>query len=628
MPSDLREPVQIGAAGLNLRDSPLEVGITGLVDTLNWRLDERGALVKTLGLTASGFASVSGQILEMTAYNPSSSSSSTLVVYTSAGKVIKCDPTTPVNIVTGLSTSAVPSWAQMLDNLYWSNGTDAVYQWDGTTATAITGVNDVQTLTTTGSPTGGTFNLTYTPTGATTTNLNWNETAANVQSALRVILGSANVNAAGGPLPTAITITFVGSLGNTNQPVFTITNNLTGGSSPTPVLVHTTPGRGDAPKGKYLTVWRNRLWISGVSATPNRIFWSGIGDPTAWNPNNYVDILGPRGDLVTSIHSSPNIGTDASGADGVLVFKTRSTHRIVDDTDNSAGAIVGGSNVMVDRGTGAVSHRTVQTVNGRIYCLGLDGIYSTDGHNTLILETGQLGQLVSIVTTRSNASQVIGIGYRGNYMLAFPQSAGQPNTRILELYTTLGRPGTMPVMVLNLGTPAAWTIYTDAASGEELLGADASHSDSYIVFRGGSANPNVSTALTATASTGVSMFGSDSVKRLRRIRAVGRGQMIIGVTTDFITGTGDQQQFLVDVASSPSLWNSVNWNQFSWAGQGDSGLTPISRYYGTRGRWFGFTLSESSTSVSQGTAFGSSFITGGAVLQQMQCTITPLAGEV
>lgn len=625
MPSDLREPVQIGAAGLNLRDSPLEVGITGLTDTLNWRLDERGALVKTLGLTNSGFAVVSGQILEMTAYNPSSASSSTLVVYTSQGKVIKCDPTTPTNIVTGLSTSAVPSWAQMLDNLYWSNGTDALYQWDGSTATAITGVNDVQTLTTTGSPASGTFNLTYTPSGATTTNLAFNETAANVQSALRVILGSGNVNATGGPLPSAITITFVGSLGNTNQPVFTITNNLNTG---TPVLVHTTPGRGDAPKGKYLTVWRNRLWVSGVAAAPNRIFWSGIGDPTAWNPLNFVDILGPRGDAVTSIHASPNIGTDASGADGVLVFKSRSTHRIIDDTDNSAGAITGGSNVMVDRGTGAVSHRTVTTINGRIYCLALDGIYSTDGHNTLILETGQLGQLISTITSRSNASQVIGVGYRGQYMLAFPQTAGQPNTRILELYTTLGGAGTHPVMALGLGNPQAWTIYTDASVGEELLAADQSSSTSYIIFRGGSANPLVSTPLTATASTGVSMFGSDSVKRLRRIRAVGRGQMIIGVTTDFMTGTGDQQQFLVDVATSPSLWNNVNWNQFTWAGQGDSGLTPISRYYSTRGRWFGFTLSESSTSVSQSAAFGSSFITGGAVLQQMQCTVTPLTGEV
>lgn len=628
----MREPVQIGAAGLNLRDSPLEVGITGLTDTLNWRLDERGALVKTLGQSQSGFADFGQTILELASYTPSSASSSTLIAYCANGAVRKGDVATPTNIVTGLSTTARPSFAQMLDKIYWSNGTDAVYQYDGATATAITGVNDVQTLTTTGVPTGGTLNLTYTPTGATTTNLNFNETAANVQSALRVILGSSNVNATGGPLPSAITITFVGTLGNANQPVFTFTNNLTGGASPTPVITHTTPGRGDAPKGKYLTVWRNRLWVAGVSANPNRVYWSNIGDPTAWNTNNFVDILDPRGDQITSIHASPNIGTDADGADGVLVYKTHSTHRIVDDTDNSAGAIIGGANVMVDRATGTISHRTVTTLNGRVYCLGTDGIYSTNGHQTLVLESGQLGSFISTITTRSNASVATALGSRGSYLLAIPTAGGQvAPTRILELCTTLGPPGRQPIMVLT-ATLSSWVIYQDAAQGDIILQSFAGGGAGKVgvTFSGGQLlnDTGLQTPITATASTGASMFGSDSMKRMRRIRAVGRGQMVIGVVADFDGGTGDQQQFLVNVSTNPSTWNNVNWNQFNWSGAGDSGLTPITRYYGTRGRWFGFTLSETSTAVSQTTAFGQSFVQGGAVLQQMQCTVTPLAGEV
>lgn len=100
--------------------------------------------------------------------------------------------------------------------------------------------NDVQTLTTSGSVTSGTFTLTYG--GQTTAALNWNATAAQIQTALQAIssIGNGNMVCTGGPLPsTGVVCTFSGTLGNLPLLAMTHTDTLTGGSL---VVTHTTVG--------------------------------------------------------------------------------------------------------------------------------------------------------------------------------------------------------------------------------------------------------------------------------------------------------------------------------------------------------------------------------------------------
>ena len=99
----------------------------------------------------------------------------------------------------------------------------------GTTTTAV---NEVQTLTMTGTPTGGTFRLSFK--GATTTAIAHNASAATVQAALEalVTIGTGGVTCTGGALPgTAVVITFAGtSTAGRPQPAITFGSNLlTGG---------------------------------------------------------------------------------------------------------------------------------------------------------------------------------------------------------------------------------------------------------------------------------------------------------------------------------------------------------------------------------------------------------------
>jgi len=109
-----------------------------------------------------------------------------------------------------------------------------------------TGVSAVQTLTVTGTPTGGTFRLSFR--GIKTAAIAYNAAAATVQAALEAIVsvGAGNIVGSGGALPgTAVILTFAGTLALGPQPlvVFETADNLfTGGTLPTGSVASTTVG--------------------------------------------------------------------------------------------------------------------------------------------------------------------------------------------------------------------------------------------------------------------------------------------------------------------------------------------------------------------------------------------------
>lgn len=113
---------------------------------------------------------------------------------------------------------------------------------------------EVQTVTITGSPTGGTFTLSLDRNGVTrtTTALPYNATIAQVQAALEALdnIGAGNVVVTGGPLPgSAITVTFGGALGSENVNQMTAAHAFTGGTTPAIAVATTT--QGTASGGKY-----------------------------------------------------------------------------------------------------------------------------------------------------------------------------------------------------------------------------------------------------------------------------------------------------------------------------------------------------------------------------------------
>lgn len=106
------------------------------------------------------------------------------------------------------------------------------------------GTDEVQTITVTGAPTGGTYTLTFN--GQTTAPIAWDATSAAVQTALEALsnIDTGDVVAAGGPHPgTPITVTFHGQYEDTDVAQMTAdSSGLTGGAAPTVTVTTTTPG--------------------------------------------------------------------------------------------------------------------------------------------------------------------------------------------------------------------------------------------------------------------------------------------------------------------------------------------------------------------------------------------------
>jgi hypothetical protein len=145
-------------------------------------------------------------------------------------------------------------------------------------AALLGGANEQQTVTITGTPTGGTFTLTYN--GATTANIAYNAAAAAVVSALEALpnIGPGNVAGSGGALPgTPVVITFQNQLGRQNVGQMTAAHAFTGGT--TPAIAVTTTTAGSALDSGLYIAHRGLILKKASQAGTNNVLtpWAGSG---------------------------------------------------------------------------------------------------------------------------------------------------------------------------------------------------------------------------------------------------------------------------------------------------------------------------------------------------------------
>jgi hypothetical protein len=133
---------------------------------------------------------------------------------------------------------------------------------------------DVQTISISGTPTGGSFSLTF---GGQSTILAYNAAASAVQAALQALssIGSGNVTCTGGPLPgTPVACTFAGTKATGKQAVMTAySGGLTGGTSPTVSVAHTTSGQ---PSDTITLVAGEPYFWKLSTGLPNPFFSSDV----------------------------------------------------------------------------------------------------------------------------------------------------------------------------------------------------------------------------------------------------------------------------------------------------------------------------------------------------------------
>ena len=155
------------------------------------------------------------------------------------------------------------------------------------TGAASAGTDEVQTLTIGGTPTSGTFTITFR--GWTTAPITWSSTnatlVANIDAALEAlpVIGTGGVTTAVGTMTAGIgtiTLTFVGANGKMAQPLATADGSGLVGTAPTVAITETTPGvtatlRGVA-KGE-LAVRSDTGVLYANTGTTTAPTWTAVG---------------------------------------------------------------------------------------------------------------------------------------------------------------------------------------------------------------------------------------------------------------------------------------------------------------------------------------------------------------
>lgn len=114
------------------------------------------------------------------------------------------------------------------------------------------GVDEVQTISVTGTPDGGTFTLTFD--GQETGTIAYNASAATIDTALEALsnIEASDLTCAGGPLPgTPVTVTFGGTLAATDVALMTADDSLLTRTTPEYVIATDTGGATGSPQGTY-----------------------------------------------------------------------------------------------------------------------------------------------------------------------------------------------------------------------------------------------------------------------------------------------------------------------------------------------------------------------------------------
>jgi hypothetical protein len=141
--------------------------------------------------------------------------------------------------------------------------------------------SEVQTVTITGSPTGGTYTLTFS--GQTTAAIPYNATAAQVKAALEALsnINVGDVAVSGGPHPgTAVAVTFGGQYMGDDVAQMTASGaSLTGGTSPAVTVATSTAGGGaSASDGTEVFAGflaTESMFAPGSTKTSGALLWYG-----------------------------------------------------------------------------------------------------------------------------------------------------------------------------------------------------------------------------------------------------------------------------------------------------------------------------------------------------------------
>ena len=173
---------------------------------------------------------------------------------------------------------------------------------------------------------------------------------------------------------------------------------------------------GTPPVAKSIALHAERLWATGVKATPNSIYYSDDLNPENWtiaeDGAGVIDVPTWDGGVCLGIS---NIFSD------VVVFKTNNIHRIM----GTYPAVYEVKQVY--SAVGAIAEKTIVSGGDKAFFLSKDGLYYYNGVSAYPL----LGDTAKdIVINPSYAKNAVSIIYKNVLYCAFPEGTSTTNNAV------------------------------------------------------------------------------------------------------------------------------------------------------------------------------------------------------
>lgn len=346
-----------------------------------------------------------------------------------------------------------PRFNSLLTLLYAALGNKAMTNPGGT--------SEKQTITITGSPTGGTFTLTYS--AQQTAPIPYNATAAQVQSALEALsnIAPGDVWCTGGNLPaTPVVVEFAGTLYGDVALMTANSASLTGGSTPTATPATTTAGV------TYVGAAVHQFWPSDAAQLPFVAIQEKLGGGAGLDVFNYTD------GVVNSLHLESDANGYLMGSAGMIARKQTAGISPLDPTtlyDNLP--MVVGTNV-------TVTYNNV-TLSAKSFSMDFDNGFEDDDFRLGSFFLGSLVPKRRALTYGFSIREADNTLWRqASYGASASTTPGGVVTKqelriTMSTYETI--PGTTPTLSYTLRLISPYAIlepYSLQASGDDIIESD------------------------------------------------------------------------------------------------------------------------------------------------------------
>jgi hypothetical protein len=305
-----------------------------------------------------------------------------------------------------------------------------------------------------------------------------------------------------------------------------------------------------APKGKYLRLWKDTMFVSGVTGLPDRVYESAAGDAENWPVASWIDLAKGDGDSVKAL---------ASDGFTLIVGKLRRTIAMTDPATLA--------NRLVDYEKGFESHFAVQQHEGNIYFLSRRGICRYLGDSPSEIISFKIDPLfdpavINLNALESSRSYVVD----NRVCFAIPEVGATSPSMQICYYPRLG-----PLSPYGTRGLGPWTIERLPATtfsrwrwqgNDFIFGGSRIANKFYRLYA--PVGTDDGATIVGMVETGALDFGTPThTKYLRRIRVLGRGNVNLQIRRNYQTGFAETD--LVSMGSTLDFWSLGDlWGSGTW----------------------------------------------------------------